>query len=332
MPSIRPSLLPTAKLRYNSAAMRQTGIVLIWILVGLVLAGCRPAEAAAGTAVSPTAARVLPTTGPATAVPTLRPSATAATAVNAIAQAAPATPTLIPTSTSTATPAATATPTTTPTATPIPACTQRMAQDDLLTLVTLTYGLSRDYAPQDLVPLSDYFPVDVTLGYPTEIREVAIGPLVDMVTAMQEAGLQPQIISGYRSYYAQSVAFSKWLEQNPDSATIVSAPPGHSEHQLGTAVDFGSPELADVVGEPDIEFHTYFFKTSEGAWLLENAHRYGFTLSYTRETFELTGLYYEPWHYRYVGVEMATHLKELGQTLTQYQLANQPEPCIPEQP
>ena len=113
---------------------------------------------------------------------------------------------------------------------------------------------------------------------------------------------------------------------------IVSAPPGHSEHQLGTAVDFGSPELADVVGEPDIEFHTYFFKTSEGAWLLENAHRYGFTLSYTRETFELTGLYYEPWHYRYVGVEMATHLKELGQTLTQYQLANQPEPCIPEQP
>ena len=174
--------------------------------------------------------------------------------------------------------------------------------------------------------------MDVTLGYPTEIRKVAIGPLVDMVTAMQEAGLQPQIISGYRSYYAQSVAFGKWLEQNPDSATIVSAPPGHSEHQLGTAVEFGSPELADVVGEPDIEFHTYFFKTSEGAWLLENAHRYGFTLSYTRETFELTGLYYEPWHYRYVGVEMATHLKELGQTLTQYQLANQPEPCIPEQP
>lgn len=302
--------------------------IIFGLLVSLLLIGCQPTTTDAGTAVPPTT--VSPTV---TAVPPLPPTATirTETAVEPSAKAVPATPTPIPTITPTPTPQITNTPSATPTATPIPACTQRLPQDDLLTLVTLTYGLSRDYAPQDLVALADYFPVDITLGYPTEIRQVAIDQLVEMVTAMQVAGLKPQIISGYRSYYAQSVAFSKWLEQNPDSATIVSAPPGHSEHQLGTAVDFGSPELADVVGQADIEFHTYFFKTSEGAWLLENAHRFGFTLSYTRETFELTGLYYEPWHYRYVGVEMATRLKELGQTLTEYQLANQPEPCIPEQ-
>jgi D-alanyl-D-alanine carboxypeptidase len=83
------------------------------------------------------------------------------------------------------------------------------------------------------------------------------------------------------------------------------------------------------VGSDDVEFHTYFYKTSEGIWLAENAHRYGFTLSYPREAFELTGFYYEPWHYRYVGVEMATMLKEIEMFLTEYQLLTQPEPCIP---
>ncbi len=317
-----PPILHPSILRYNSAAMKLMNLLLLGALATLLLAGCQPtiAEAVAQTAV--------PT--PLSPTPVMTNTAVPA-ATHTIASAAPDTPTPLPTSTATPTPQATDTPTATPTATPIASCTQRVPQDDLLTLVTLTYGLSRDYEPQDLVSINDYFGVDVTLGYPNQIRAVAIEPLVAMVTDMQTAGLKPQLISGYRSYYSQSVAFSKWLELNPDSATIVSAPPGHSEHQLGTAVDFGSPELADVVGQPDIEFHTYFFKTSEGLWLLENAHRYGFTLSYTREAFELTGFYYEPWHYRYVGVEMATQLKEMGMTLTEYQLINQPEPCIPEE-
>jgi D-alanyl-D-alanine carboxypeptidase len=178
--------------------------------------------------------------------------------------------------------------------------------------------------------LTDYLPVDVTLGYPSEIREVALQPLLTMIADMKAAGLQPQVISGYRSYYAQSIAWDKWNQEVPDHASIVSARPGHSEHQLGTAVDFGSPSLEEIVEEPGIQFHTYFFKTPEGIWLLENAHRYGFTLSYTREAYEITGFYYEPWHFRYVGPEMAAQLKEVGLTLTEYQLANQPIPCIPD--
>lgn len=217
-----------------------------------------------------------------------------------------------------------------PSATPIGLCSLRIPSDDLFTLVTQTYNLSRNYVPQDLVLITDHLAMDVTLGYPSEIREVALQPLLQMINDMKAAGLQPQILSGYRSYSAQSIAWDKWNREEPERAAIISARPGHSEHQLGTVVDFGSPSLPDVVGQPDIQFHTYFFKTPEGIWLLDNAHRYGFTLSYTREASEITGFYYEPWHYRYVGPEMAAQLKEVGLTLTEFQLRNQPEPCIPD--
>jgi LAS superfamily LD-carboxypeptidase LdcB len=241
-------------------------------------------------------------------------------------------PTDIPTATTTPRPSPSPTATTRPSPTPnrdIP-CGQRIPDNGLLTVVTLTYGLSRDYEPPGLVDLSGYLSSDVTLGYPTQLRRVVINPLVAMITDMQAAGLKPVIISGYRSYSAQAIARQKWLEKEPDRANILSAPPGYSEHQLGTVVDFGSPELAEIVGQEVIEFHTYFYKTSEGIWLLENAHKYGFTLSYPFEAFEITGFFYEPWHFRYVVVNMATHLHEAGISLTEHQLSEEPPPCIPD--
>jgi D-alanyl-D-alanine carboxypeptidase len=245
----------------------------------------------------------------------------------------PATPTPFPTATR---PAVTLTPFATPTVTPSPTpdrtipCSERLPADDLLTVVTLTYGLSRDYEPADLVELSGYLRNDVTLGYPTQLRRIVVGPLVDMITAMTEAGLRPTIISGYRSYSAQAIAYQKWLEKEPERVGVLSAPPGFSEHQLGTVVDFGSPELPEIVGQEDIEFHTYFYKTSEGVWLLENAHKFGFTLSYPFEAMEVTGFFYEPWHFRYVGAETASRLSELGISLTEQQLSTEPPPCVPE--
>ena len=196
-------------------------------------------------------------------------------------------------------------------------------------MVDRNYGLSRDFKPLDLVQLSDYLPIDVTKGYPTEIREVVINQLVAMIDAMVEEGLQPNIISGHRDYSAQAIAWAKWLEKEPNRVGVISAPPGFSEHQLGTTLDFGSPELAFIVGDENVEFHTYFYKTSEGLWLAENAHFYGFSLSYPRETFELTGFFYEPWHYRYVGVELATQLRNRGMSLIEYLIENEPEQCIP---
>ncbi len=303
--------------------MRNIARLLPVVLLCLLAAGlvaCRPAAVASVVAPPTTAA-------PATARPPV--------VVTAAPTGAPtAAPTVAPSPTATSAPQPTAASTPLPSPTPnrdIP-CSQRFADDGLLTVVTLTYGLSRDYVPRGLVPLDAYFSGDVTLGYPTELRHLVIGPLAAMIADMQAAGLHPFIISGYRSYSAQAIARQKWVEQEPERVNILSAPPGFSEHQLGTVVDFGSPELPEIVGQEDIEFHTYFYKTSEGLWLADNAHRYGFTLSYPFEATDITGFFYEPWHYRYVGVEMATHLHEEGLSLTEHQLATEPPPCIPDTP
>ena len=242
----------------------------------------------------------------------------------------PASTTPKPTSTTLPEPTATATRTATASPTPIGACIDRNPAEGELALVTLVYGISREYKPSDLVNLGDHIPLTVTLGYPSQVRQSVIEPLSQMINDMLEAGLEPQIISGYRSFSSQTLAWNKWLEQVGDRASIVSAPPGHSEHQLGTTVDFGSPELAAIVGDEDVGFHTDFYKTSESQWLVENAYKYGFTLSFTRETFDISGLYYEPWHYRYVGPDMAGFLRDSGSTLIQYLLENQEPPCIPD--
>jgi D-alanyl-D-alanine carboxypeptidase len=204
-----------------------------------------------------------------------------------------------------------------------------MPGNGLTTLVTSEYGISKDYVPPGLIPISHYLPVTVTLGYPTQIREIAAEPLVEMISDMVSAGLEPTIISGYRSYSSQAIAWKKWQDQHPERASIISAPPGHSEHQLGTTIDFGSPELPSLVGDEDIVFHTNFYLTSEGIWLDQHAHEYGFVLSYPRETFELTGMYYEPWHYRFVGRENAAKLVQEDVSLISYLLSSQPPPCIP---
>ncbi len=211
---------------------------------------------------------------------------------------------------------------------PVP-CDERLYTANLFTVVTLEHGLSRDFEPDDLVPLADHLPTNVTMGYPTMIRRVIVEPLTRMINDMIDAGLRPQVLSGYRSYAAQAIAWNKWNELYPEHASIISAPPGYSEHQMGTVIDFGSPELPGVVGQPEIQFHTYFYKTSEGQWLKEHAHEYGFTMSYTLEAFETTGFYYEPWHFRYVGEEMAARLREQNLTFTEYQLANEGPPCLP---
>ncbi|HRQ37388.1 MAG TPA: M15 family metallopeptidase [Chloroflexota bacterium] len=320
--------------------MKKLYFCLLGLMLLLVVMGCRPVVTAVApppiTPLSSPAPEQLAMSSsptPASSPPSPPHPLTPASAPHSPAHSVtspPASPTAVPTSTHTPTPTNTATPTPTPTATAVGPCPNRLiAPDDLWAIVTQSYGLSRDYAPTDLVSLNDYLGNDVTLGYPIELRAIMVESLVQMVADMQAAGLQPQILSGYRSYSAQSIAYNKWASEFPGHVNIISAPPGYSEHQLGTTIDFGSPELPLYTGDPNLQFHTYFYKTNEGIWLLANAHRYGFTLSWPLETFELTGFYYEPWHYRYVGVEMATTLHEMGLSLTQFQLANQPEPCVP---
>lgn len=206
-----------------------------------------------------------------------------------------------------------------------------MPDDTLFTLVTRDFGLSRDYEPTDLVPLSDYFGAEVTLGYPTQVRAVIIEPLKRIIAAMKADGLRPQIVSGYRSYSEQSLAFQKWLSQFPDWGSNLSAPPGHSEHQLGTTVDVGSPELKWMLGKDYVQFHPAFANTSEGQWLAAEAQEFGFTMSYPEDAQERTTFLYEPWHFRYVGSALAQSLAAEGLTISEYLERERPAPCILEE-
>jgi len=309
------------------------GIIALQFLIltfSLALFGCQPVNS--DPKVQPTSDND-PIRAPAGESATVAPTRDATTRKTpTLTPQEPAT--ITPLSTSTNSPEPTTLPTLTATIKPTPSaiglCSARHSSDEILLLVTLEYGLGREYVPPNLVQISSKLPITVTLGYPTALRQVALEPLSRMVEDMLEEGLQPKIISGYRSYSSQAIAWSKWREKNPETAAIVSAPPGHSEHQLGTTVDFGSPELASIVGDDEIEFHTNFYQTSEGKWLQDHAHEYGFTLSYSREAFEITGLYYEPWHFRYIGDELATELKENNLTLVEYLLGNAPVPCIPD--
>lgn len=207
-------------------------------------------------------------------------------------------------------------------ATDLTPCESRVVTDDLLLVVTQQFALPESYIPTDLVLLADYFSKDVTRDLALYAKAVIIEPLQHMIDEMHAVGLQPSILSAYRSYDEQALAWLWWSGQYPGRVAIMSARPGYSEHQLGTTVDFGSPELNHL-------FHVDFAQTDEGIWLAENAHRYGFTLTYPSDSYAVTGFKYEPWHYRYVGPELASQLIDSGQTLTQWQLANLLPPCIP---
>jgi D-alanyl-D-alanine carboxypeptidase len=143
-------------------------------------------------------------------------------------------------------------------------------------------------------------------------------------TALQELfsdayahGLLPVVTSAYRSYDEQAQTFNSWFAQEwyrtPNfilafiNAERYSASPGHSEHQLGTAVDLNCKRCAafDRNDEDNLALWKY---------LEENAHRFGFVISYPRDMEARTGYLYEPWHIRYIGEEYATALYEQGYT------------------
>jgi zinc D-Ala-D-Ala carboxypeptidase len=246
-----------------------------------------------------------------------------------------------PTASPTQTPAPEPIPTSSPIATLFPLPTQdpvatlnpcnqrRPAADDLFAEVTASYGLDANYVPTDLVKLGDYLPGRVTLP-DMLLRQEAARALGAMVKAMLAEGLAPTVLSSYRSYFDQAVAHQRWVVEDPANADRISALPGHSEHQLGTAVDFGSPEMPDLTGNTTDKLSPLFAQTSEGRWLAEHAYEYGFTLTSPQGAEFLTGLAYEPWHYRYVGQEMAGYLYASGYYLTEYLLKARPVmPCLP---
>lgn len=141
-----------------------------------------------------------------------------------------------------------------------------------------------------------------------------------MIEEAKENGVYIKIISAYRTkdyqqmLWEQSVSdkisegFSFIQAEKEVAKTL--ARPGHSEHNAGLAVDFGREESDDV--EDD------FYRSVQAKWLCKNADRFGFILRYPRLKEHITGISYEPWHYRYVGTEAAQFIKKSGLCLEEF--------------
>lgn len=162
--------------------------------------------------------------------------------------------------------------------------------------------------------------VELHEDYEVELEEVVAGyriaaVCVDAFNRMMEdckaAGLNPELLSGYRTYWDQQALYAeKVAEYGVAAGSQIVARPNTSEHQLGYAVDIvnsGMYTLNKTQGSTRVQ-----------QWLMEHCWDYGFILRYPEGTTDITGIIYEPWHYRYVGLEVALEMKELGITLEEY--------------
>ena len=187
-----------------------------------------------------------------------------------------------------------------------PALKVIMDGDDLLALVTKETTLRSDYVPSDLKLISS----SMNPYYDMELRAEALENLRLLFYYAYKDGIILSIRSAYRSYSTQQSLFQDYASRyGEEEANRFSARPGQSEHQLGTTVDFGGT---------DVDFTAEFALTEEGLWLAENAHRFGFVMSYPEGREDTTGYIFEPWHFRYIGIRSALELKRSGLTLKEY--------------
>jgi zinc D-Ala-D-Ala carboxypeptidase len=157
---------------------------------------------------------------------------------------------------------------------------------DFFILVDKNHKLAASYEPDDLVNLKTY-PVTVSLG-DLQLRKAIMPAAMEMVRAAKTRGITLLFSSGYRSFEYQKYVYAREVKNyGQEMADRESARPGASQHQLGTAIDFGS--ITDA-----------FADTRAGKWLFAHAGEYGFSLSYPLGYEELTGYRYESWHYRYI--------------------------------
>ena len=149
--------------------------------------------------------------------------------------------------------------------------------------------------------------VSIVRGY--QVATVAADALVRLLEASDRAGLGLKIASAFRSYdYQRQVHEATVAARGRAQAELVSARPGHSEHQTGLAVDLATP------ADPRCHFDPCFARTPGGRWLARNAWRHGFVVRYRAGDEDVTGYQPEPWHLRYVGAGLAAELHRTGTT------------------
>lgn len=168
---------------------------------------------------------------------------------------------------------------------------------ELLQKYSKIYFLNENYTPKGLVEI----PVKYLYDQDKTVRiQASTSPyLLDMIDDAKRRGFNLLIISGFRSFGEQSSLKSSYKFTYGSGANQFSADQGYSEHQLGTTVDFTTSDLGASFGS--------FGDSKEYKWLLDNAYRYGFVISYPEGN---TYYQYEPWHWRFVGRSLAERLHE----------------------
>ncbi len=175
-------------------------------------------------------------------------------------------------------------------------------------LINKYNGLVQDFVPDDLILVDEEYAVDKKQKGNKEMVEAFIKMSDD---CFKEIGSKVLIRSGYRDYKSQEDTYNLYLKTyGKKYAEEYVAHPGFSEHQTGLAIDIKA------------ESSNTFEGTKESKWLLENAYKYGFILRYSKNTEDITGYNYESWHYRYLGVELATKVKESKLTYDEYYIRN----------
>jgi D-alanyl-D-alanine carboxypeptidase len=174
------------------------------------------------------------------------------------------------------------------------------------TLLDTSYRLPKGYVPPDLAAADS-----AGLGRGVVVRSLVIKDLTALQAAATAAGHPLGVVAAYRSFDQQQSLFAlRVKELGRTLARQRVAQPGHSEHELGTALDFNSQGMADVsVG---------WGRSPTGRWAARNAWRFGFVLSYPKDGSDVTCYPYEPWHFRYVGRRVAAAVHASGLTLREY--------------
>lgn len=166
------------------------------------------------------------------------------------------------------------------------------------------YSLSKDYVPNNLETIDSNF----SSGNKQMVKE-AKEAFEQMAKDAKTEGYNIRAVSTYRSYQYQENLYSNYVKADgTEKADTYSARAGSSEHQTGLAVDVDNITLS----------YTSFGKTKEYEWMQQNAYKYGFILRYTKEAEFITGYKEEPWHYRYVGIEIATYIQNNPMTYEEY--------------
>ena len=186
----------------------------------------------------------------------------------------------------------------------------------------------KSYADETYLAIGQHTPLpDVTyvprdLG-PIDGKYTAYGPLVcmdkdagkeftTMVTDAHKEKLDIQITTAFRSYTFQNSLYQQDLNNKKKATSEAVAKPGYSEHQLGVAMDLTSASIQYS------HTSTKFKDTPEYTWMKANAYTYGFVESYPEGKEKITGYMYEPWHWRYVGIDKALQIHNSGETVNEF--------------